>query len=61
MEQQDLIEAQMLFGKLALDMILAIAKDNSLKAIDNKFNFFEGESKDAWKITIEKVKDNEKS
>lgn len=61
MEQQDLIEAQMLFGKLSLDMILAIAKDNSLKAIDNKFNFFEGEPKDAWKITIEKVKDNEKS
>ena len=55
MELQDVIEAQMLFGKLSLDMILAIEKDHNLKAIDNKFNFFEGEPKDAWKITIEKV------
>lgn len=55
MKYQNMIEAQMLFGKLSLDMILSIAKDHNLKAIDNKFNFFEGEPKDAWKIRIEKV------
>lgn len=61
MELQDVIEAQMILGKLSVGMVLAIAKDPSLKAVNNKFNFFEGEPNDAWEITIEKVKDNEKS
>ena len=61
MELQDLVEAQMLLGKLSVDMVLAIAKNPNLKAVENKFNFFEGEPNYAWKITIEKVKDNEES
>lgn len=61
MELQDLVEAQMLLGKLSVDMILAIESDHFLTAIDNKFNFFAGESNNAWQITIKKVKDNEKS
>lgn len=55
MTYEQLIEAQMVLGKTAVDSVLELLQSDSMKVVEQKFGFFEGDSKNAWKITIEKV------
>lgn len=55
MTYEQLIEAQMVLGKTAVDAILELLQNNSMKAVEQKFGLFEEDSKNSWKITIEKV------
>lgn len=55
MTYEQLIEAQMVLGKTAVDAILELLQNNSMKAVEQKFGLFEEGSNNSWKITIEKV------
>ena len=52
---EQLIEAQMVLGKTAVDAILELLQNNSMKAVEQKFGLFAEDSKNSWKMTIEKV------
>lgn len=47
----------MVLGRTAVDMIIELLNANGLKAVNQKFGFFEDDSKNAWKMTVEKVED----
>lgn len=55
MTHEQLFEAQMVLGKTAVDSVLELSQSDSVKSVEQKFGFFEGDSKNAWKMTIEKV------
>lgn len=55
MTYEQLIEAQMVLGKTAVDAILELLQNNSMKAVEQKFGLFKEDSKNSWKMTIEKV------
>lgn len=57
MTHEQLIEAQMVLGKTAVDSVLELSQNDSVKSAEQKFGFFEGDSKNAWKMTIEKVEE----
>ena len=57
MTHEQLFEAQMALGKAAVDSMLELLQNSSLKLVEQKFGFFEGESTNAWKMTIEKVEE----
>lgn len=57
MTHEQLFEAQMALGKAAVDSMLELLQNSSLKLVEQKFGFFEGESNETWKMTIEKVDD----
>ena len=57
MTHEQLFEAQMVLGETAVDSVLEILKSDSVKSVEQKFGFFEGDSKNAWKMTIEKVEE----
>ncbi|AWF95122.1 hypothetical protein [Weissella cibaria] len=57
MTHAQLLEAQMVLGKTAVESMLELLQNDSVKAVEQKFGFFEGESKNAWKMKIEKVED----
>lgn len=57
MTHEQLFEAQMMLGKTAVDSVLELSQSDSVKSVEQKFGFFEGDSKNAWKMTIEKVED----
>ncbi|WP_167715834.1 hypothetical protein [Weissella cibaria] len=57
MTHEQLFEAQIALGKAAVDSVLELLKSDSVKAVEQKFGFFEGDSKNEWKMTIEKVEE----
>lgn len=57
MTHEQLFEAQMALGKAAVDSMLELLQNSSLKLVEQKFGFFEGDSKNEWKMTIEKVEE----
>ncbi|MBJ7627453.1 hypothetical protein [Weissella confusa] len=57
MTHEQLFEAQMVLGKTAVDSVLELLQSNSVKSVEQKFGFFEGDSKNEWKMTIEKVEE----
>lgn len=57
MTHEQLFEAQMVLGKMTVDFILELLKSDGVKAVEQKFGFLEGESNNAWKLTIEKMED----
>lgn len=57
MTHEQLFEAQMALGKAAVDSMLELLQNSSLKLVEQKFGFFECDSKNAWKMTIEKVEE----
>lgn len=57
MTQEELIEAQLLLGKAATNAVIEISQGEGNKAVVQGFRIFEGESKNAWKMTIEKVEE----
>lgn len=57
MTYEELIESQLLLGKAASSAVVEILQSESKKAVVQGFRIFEGESNDAWKMTIEKVED----
>lgn len=57
MTYEELIESQLLLGKAASSAVVEILQSESKKAVVQGFRIFEGESNDAWKMTIEKVEE----
>lgn len=57
MTYEELIESQLLLGKVASSAVVEILQSESKKAVVQGFRIFEAESNDAWKMTIEKVED----
>lgn len=57
MTHEQLFEAKMVLGKTAVDSVLEILQSDSVKSVEQKFGFFEGDSKNEWKMTIEKVEE----
>lgn len=57
MTHEQLFEVQMVLGEKAVDSVLELLQSGSVKAVEQEFGFFEGESTNAWKMTIEKVEE----
>lgn len=55
MTHSELIEAQLVLGKVATSAVVEILQGKGKKAVVQGFRIFEGESNNAWKMTIEKV------
>lgn len=55
MTHEQLLEAQIVLGKTALESVLEILRSGSVNKIEQKFGFFEDDSKNDWKMTIEMV------
>lgn len=55
MTHEELIEAQLLLGKVATSAVVEILQGKGNKAVVQPFHFLEDQPTNLWKMTIEKV------